>query len=244
MFQSTKQENDLTPMFDLCRQISPYLDGDFQDISTDNNEKKIWLEGNEQDLFTIQTLHDDLQKNSPDAGNAYWMTSTLGLLCWQPVYIAFIAIYGLKQLPDFRKFKQQHQHNSVTGFVFQSNILTTGEAEQLIELAGDQLTPLFEHYRLQLDSFSRCRPGYVKRLIADLVLACLINIRDSLKVFSNQDLQRHAQLWLAALGLPAHLINALQIQDNQPISHIRTSCCLAYKANHELCTNCPKKHKK
>jgi len=239
MYQPVKTSNNTPTMFDLCRQVTPYLDGKFQQFTTLLDEKN-WLVGNRQDYHTIQSIYQQLQLDFPDAGNAYWMTRTWDLLCWQPVYIAFIAIYGLQQLPDFSQFKQQYQHHSVMGFVFQSDTMMQGEVATLIPLAASQLSPLLEHYRTQLDTFSRCRPGYVKRLLADLVLDSLIKVRHAVEGFSDDDVQQHAQLWLSALNLPKH---AFVIEKNKPMIHIRTSCCLTYKANNSLCANCPKANK-
>ena len=248
-------------MFALCKQVIPYLEGtlspaerestkvssnDIKDINSikdikDNTEQ--WLTGTEQDRNTIQQLYQSLQKMSPQAGNAYWMTRTWDLLCWQPMYIAFIAIYGLKKTPDFNYFKQRHQHDSVVGFVFQAHNMKGDEPEQLISSAAQQLKTLFEHYRLQLDTLHRCRPGYVKRLIADLVLGNLLKVKQHVPDFTEQDLQRHAEKWLTELGLPTNLISALVISDNKPTKHIRSSCCLTYKANNDICGNCPKQFK-
>lgn len=248
MYHSTLNHT-LNPLFDLCRQVYPYLDGKLDTsflpsaLKTEKQSPKKWLVGQQQDHITIQAITDDIKIQSPDAGQAYYMTRTWDLLCWQPMYIAFIAIYGLKQVPDFTTFKQQRQYQSVAGFVFQSAAITKGEAEQLIPIACAQLKPLFEHYRKQLDSLQRCRPGYVRRLMADLVLANLLKVSEHIKDITREELQSHALLWFSALELPKNLIKTLVIKQNQPITHIRTSCCLTYKANNELCANCPKKHK-
>lgn len=237
--QVTQQDTRLTLMFDLCRQVYPHLDGKFQ--CTDNHKvDHHWIEGSTEDVRVIQQLHNKLQENTPNAGRVYWMTRSWNLLCWQPIYISFIAIYALKVLPDFSQFKQQYQHSSITGFVFKNGTIRSGETDQLIALACAQLCPLFEHYRLQLDSFTRCRTSYVQRLLADLVLSSLIKVRDNIELFNDSDLLSHAKLWLTELGIPEHYYHPLIKNNGSPITHIRTSCCLTYKANNDLCANCPK----
>lgn len=245
-----QQQNNLTPLFDLCKQVIPYLDGKFQTTNryteqslSSNSSTKEWLFGDEQDGLIIQALIDDLHKIYPDAGKTYYMTRTWELVCWQPMYISFIAIYGLKQLPDFSHFKQKHHHDSIYGFIFESEQLTTASVEKLISLATKQLQNLFEHYRLHLDSLIRCRPGYTNRLTADLILSILIKISDFVPDFSHQDVLHHAQLWLKEMALPLHLANTLVINDKLITTHARTSCCLTYKANNDTCINCPKKHR-
>jgi len=250
MYHSTLQHDALTPMFDLCRHVISYLDGKLEDpvAVTEHNQlpKKQnidWLIGEQQDLFTIQALIDDLEKSNPDAGHSYFKARTWHLLCWQPIYIAFISIYGLKQLPDFTCFKQQRQHNAIVGFTFHSDKIANGQAEQLIPLAASQLAPLLEHYRTQLDSLQRCRPGYSGRFIADLILGNLLKVKNLVPDFSDQDVLKHAQLWIKAMGLPEKLLKSLKVKDGQTIDFVRTSCCLAYKVNSKLCSTCPKAHK-
>lgn len=253
MSNSIQHDNALTPMFELCRQVSPYLNGKLQ-TGSDHTSEQNWIEGSTNDVTVIQRLYYALQKTSPDAGSAYWMTRSWDLLCWQPIYIAFIAIYGLKQLPDFSQFKQRFQHNAIFGFAFQSDtiyhatISSTATSpldtvEILIAQAGAQLKPLLAYYREQLDAVIRCRPGYVKRLLTDLILDSLLKVRDIIPDFSDQDVQHHAQLWLHAFDIPTNIQHSLIVNEKRPISHIRTSCCLTDKAGNELCANCPKKHK-
>ena len=246
------QQNNLTPLFDLCRQAFPYLDGKIETEnssqvaplpSLDNQQNLTWLIGSEQDGLIIKSLLQDLRQLSPDAGKTYYMTRTWELLCWQPMYISFIAIYGLKRLPDFFTFKQKYQHKSVYNFAFDSDQFSEAATEQLVSIASKQLKVLFEHYREQLNSLTPCRQGYTNRLTADLILSLLIKVSEFVPGFSYQNLLQHAQLWLKAMELPLHLANTLVINDKQIVIHARTSCCLTYKANNDTCINCPKKHR-
>jgi len=243
MINTNNNPDTLTQMLDLCRQVYPYLDGQYQAENNDNLihfNQPIWLNGTAEDRFTIEQVYQDIKQSAPEADHAYYLTRTWDLLCWQPVYVAFIAIYGLQQLPDFSHFKQQRQHHSITGFTFQSSAMTSAKPEQLIALAAKQLSQLLEHYRYHLDNLYRCRPGYVKHLLADLIIGNLVKVEQYVPHFSIADLQHHTQLWLNAFGLPEKLKNTIEIANNQSVIHTRQSCCLTYKANNNLCENCPK----
>lgn len=246
MTYSTQNTDQLTSILNLCRQVTPYLNGKFEathQYSESEQQTMQWLIGEAQDKLTIQALIADLKQQYPDAGSAYFKARSWHLLYWQPLYITFISIYGLKKLPDFTDFKQQRQHNAIVGFIFQSNKIASAETQQLIPLAATQLKPLFEHYRMQLDSLQRCRPGYAGRFIADLILENLLKVKSLITDFSDQDVLHHARLWIKAMDLPEKLIDSLIIKKDAPIQLIRTSCCLAYKVNEKLCSTCPKAHK-
>lgn len=246
------QQNNLTPLFDLCRQAFPYLDGKLEIEngsqvvplpSLDNQQNLTWLLGTEQDGLIIKSLLQDLHQLSPDAGKTYYMTRAWELLCWQPMYISFIAIYGLKKLPDYSHFKQKYQHSSVYQFAFNDDYFLEAPIDQLITTASQQLKVLFEHYRQQLDLLTPCRLGYTNRLTADLILSILIKVSELTPDFNQENAIQHAQIWLKAMGLPLHLINTLQLNKHGMLTHARTSCCLTYKANNDTCLNCPKKHR-
>ena len=233
------------------REVIPYLDGKIESqkpkalrsLPLLNKQKNNWLMGNNNDDLIINSLIQDLHQLHPHAGKTYYMTRTWELLCWQPMYISFIAIYGLKQLPDFSHFKQKYQHKSVYSFAFDNHQFSEASTEQLISLASQQLKDLFEHYRQLLDALIPCRQGYTNRLTADLILSILIKVSELVPNFTHQDVIHHAQLWLKAMELPLRLVNTLQINTDNTITHARTSCCLTYKANNDTCINCPKKHR-
>jgi siderophore ferric iron reductase len=234
------QQQNLTSLFNLCREVIPYLDGKLDVINDSPLTSINWLLGNQQDRLTIEALTQDLQQHYPTAGSAYYMTRTWELLCWQPMYITFIAIYGLKQLPDLTHFKQKHQHNSIHGFSFNIHSFTSADTEQLIQLASHQLSTLLEHYRTQLDSLIPCRKSYTQRLTADLILSIMTKLPHFINDFNHQDMIRHVQIWLKAMELPQHLTDRILIDDQQLITHIRSTCCLTYKINNAICSNCPK----
>lgn len=235
------QQHSLTPLFDLCRQVIPYLDGKCLSPSLNHESpEENWLIGEVQDKLIINNVFNELKTHYPEAGQRYYMTRTWELLCWQPMYISFIAIYGLQARVDLSTFMQPHQDHSIYTFRFVDHQLETGEIQPLIIKAASQLNALFEHYRQSLDSLVRVRPGYVKRLNADLILSILMKLPTLLPHFSQQDVFEHARLWLKAMHMPEHLVNSLSVDDQQVLQHARTSCCLTYEANNTPCDNCPK----
>jgi siderophore ferric iron reductase len=247
MMINLTQPQPLTPMLDLCRQVIPYLDGKFEQVkatlsaysSTDE-----WLIGQPQDAATIQALIHDLKLQYPEAGQAYYLARAWQLLCWQPIYIAFISLYGLKQLPDFSHFQQHRQHRSIVGFIFTNNRVVTDDIEKLIPLAAAQLSTLLAHYRHHLDELYRCRPGFANGFTADVIIDNLLKVKQFIPGFDEQQLKQHAQWWFQGMGLPQKLMGSLIEDNNMPITVIRNSCCLAYKIDKGLCENCPKQHKK
>lgn len=245
MSNLTQQTDSLTSMFNLCRQVIPYLDGQFEALSNPLTltSQGQWLSGEHYDQSTIHALQDDLKQHLPNAGKAYYKARTWHLLCWQPIYIAFISIYGLQQLPDFSSFKQRRQHNAIVGFIFNNNKMLAGKTEQLIAHAGSQLAPLIEHYRMQLDSIDRCRPGYANRFVADLIFGNLLKVEALVSGFNQQDILLHAKLWINAMGLPDKLLSSFKCTQDNTIDFVRSSCCLADKINENLCVDCPKLHK-
>ncbi len=85
-------------LFVYARSVTPYLDGFIE--SNPNNLRDA------TDSRALQVLYSQLANNHPEAGQAYWLTRTWDLLCWQPVFVSFIAIYGQKSLPDLTRMAQ------------------------------------------------------------------------------------------------------------------------------------------
>lgn len=231
----------LTTLFALCKQVSPYLSGELTKVDAPSDED--WLDGSAQDSHSIQALYHSIQQEAPQAGHQYWLTRSWDLLCWQPMYIACIAIYGMQQSPDFSAFKQHYHHHSIFEFEFLAHAPIDGTEAALIAHSGKQLNALFTHYSQHCQALFNVRANYLKRLQSDLVLSCLIKVRDHLDHFDDNAVQQHARLWMQALGLSGNLNKQLIVHDAAPLKHIRKSCCLTYKANNALCDNCPKHSK-
>lgn len=227
-------------LFELCTQVSPYLQGELGQNEAATQDETNWVCGRESDVETVHALYKSIEKEHSNAGQAYWMTRTWDLLCWQPIYVSFISIYGLNAIPDFSSFRQKSANGYTAGFQFSNRLLSQGDPETLVSLVALQLKSLFEHYRQTLDQVCRCRPGYVKRLIADAIVASLIRVQQLQPTFSNLDIRKHTQVWLRAMDCPTPSSQSLKTEPNQQVEFVRTSCCLADKIGHDYCADCPK----
>ncbi len=224
-------------IFTHSKQVSPYLSGTFGELP-----KECIAINNPLSSRTIQHIYHHLAESNPEAGNSCWLTRTWDLLCWQPIYLSFVSIYGLKSLPDFGHFGQFTHHNYIAGYRFASEEHSHGEPEELIPVAAHQLSSLFEQYRHQINIWARIRPGFTNHLLADLILSCLIKLQELQPELKNDYIQQQAKLWLEAFKLPTkHLTSLKKDQSSGRLKHIRMSCCLVYKCrNGNLCGNCPR----
>jgi len=223
-------------LFKVSKQVTPYLSGQL----TADNVTGIHISRNNSEA--IQQLYQQLSRSSPEAGNAYWLTRTWDLLCWQPVYIAFIAVYQLKAIPDIKNLSQSIQTGFISGFSFHTSVLTFGSNAELIALSGAQLTALFTAYREDVAEWTRIRPGFTKHLIADGLLNCIIKLQTHDPELSNDYLLAQAALWLDAFELPRKHLSGLSVElTTNKLQLIRTSCCLVYKCEgRDLCADCPR----
>lgn len=227
-------------LFEHARQITPYLDGKVVLSSAPNQTDLLYFEQPCSD--TIQKLYEELKRAHPEAGAAYWLTRTWTLLCWQPIYVAFVAIYACRGLPELRSIGQTVQTNFISGFQFADTGYREGKREQLINAAGEQLKQLFDFYRDEMNQWVRVRPGFTNHLFADGVLACLVKLSQLTPELTRDEIRAHAKLWLNACGLPEKLAASLKSgHDDNSLKLIRTSCCLVYKCQgRKLCADCPR----
>ena len=244
MSQLSPSENVLEPLFMACKEASVHLSGTLNvDLRVpDNNTEKhtLLLNGKAQDIDAIDYLYESLKSAFPNAGQAYWITRSWNLLCWQPLYIAIIAVYQCQQVPSFIGFTQQVRPLMVSGFSFSSSQVVTGQYRELIQQVGKQLKPLFEFYQFHLNEQVRCRPSFAKRLLADNLMIKLVGLQKQMPQFSSTEIIEHAHCWFDVLGLDKRLIDSFYMQKNS-IEMKRSSCCLAYKTpTGKLCVNCPK----
>lgn len=226
-------------LFEYSKQVSPYLDGQ---ISTAPCPDQHWITLEESCANDIQSLYHSLSIQHPEAGAAYWLTRTWTLLCWQPIYVAFISIYACRGLPKLSAMRQRIQPQFIAGFQFADATHQHGEIEHLVEQAGKELCTLFHYYREEMNSWTRIRPGFTNHLVADGILACMVRLSEYTPDLGYDYLRSQAQLWLRACGLPEKLINTLSYcEQTQSLKLIRTSCCLVYKCHDgQLCEDCPR----
>ncbi|KJY82121.1 (2Fe-2S)-binding protein [Vibrio galatheae] len=228
-------------LFEHSKQVTPYLNGSIKPFSNNTLDQTIIHIGCSS-ADSIQTLYENLKQAHPEAGAPYWLTRTWTLLCWQPIYVAFIAIYACKGLPKLSSIAQQVQPNFISGFHFSSAEYIGGTEQELIEQAGKELTTLFNYFRQEMTLWTRIRPGFTNHLFADGILSCLVKLHHDSPHLSGQYLLNQARQWLSACQLPEKLIASLTYdEESKQLTFVRTSCCLVYKCQgRKLCSNCPR----
>ncbi len=226
----------MNQLFEQCQRVTPFLKGELGCAS------RGMISGKLSNLPEIKSLYRDLQSNTLEAGKVYWLTRSWDLLTWQPLYLAFVAIYNMKSLPNLRNMSQHSKEGLVAGFRFDDTQCAKGDYECLIKLAGKQLSQLFEHYRKELDQWMRCRPGFVEHLVADAILAKLLEVQKQHKELSDSDIRHHAKLWLAAFDISDKHLSSLYLSKyDKKLALSRTSCCSVYKTKSgRVCDNCPR----
>lgn len=226
-------------LFQHARKVTPYLDG--QIAETPETTAPIVQPG-QPSAEVIQALYRELQNAHPEAGAAYWLTRTWTLLCWQPIYVAFVSIYACRGLPMLSSMAQSVQPRFISGFHFGSMHYIQGNPQELITQAGQQLVTMFDEYREQMAQWTRIRPGFTQRLFADGILGCLIKLHHFYPDLAGDYLLQHAKWWLSACNLPEKLLQPLHYDSNtHSLTLVRTSCCLVYKCEGRgLCRDCPR----
>jgi siderophore ferric iron reductase len=236
------QNNDAFELlFSLSKQVTPYLSGHLSSTMLSSDISK-QLNISCDNSKAINMLYERISQHSPEAGNAYWLTRTWDLLCWQPIYVSFIAVYRLNALPDIQNMSQSIQSDFIAGFTFHNSTLVVGSPEEMIPLAALQLRTMFDSYRDEISRWTRIRPGFTNHLVADGLLNCLIKLQSFQPTLSNEYLIAQAQLWLEAFELPNKHLSSLQVDlITNKLKLVRTSCCLVYKCEgRKLCLDCPR----
>ncbi|TCS36739.1 siderophore ferric iron reductase [Reinekea marinisedimentorum] len=222
----------------MCQSVTPYLKGE---LGCSNDAM---IRAEPADSAVVQQLLAALKAAHPEAGEAYWLTRTWDLLCWQPLYISMIGIYGLGCLPQFHGFAQQRVESYIMGFRFQQPVMHQGPSAELITLAGEYLTGLFGHYRRVVNELARCPKGFTQLLLADALMANLMLLQKLKPEFTGDRVAEQAKAWMQAFHLPEKHLSALQLQNNGNIKFVRRSCCLVYKTESgQLCSDCPRLHR-
>ncbi|HAS6061387.1 TPA: siderophore ferric iron reductase [Vibrio vulnificus] len=228
-------------LFEHSQHVTPYLHGAIKPRPERCAEHGfIHIEHASSDH--IRALYESLKLAHPEAGAAYWLTRTWTLLCWQPLYVAFIAIYSCQGLPKLSSMGQHVQPRFVSGYQFDDDEYRQGSEQELIAHAGKELCALFDYFRQEMSLWTRIRPGFTQHLFADGVFGCLVKLSQFYPALSGDYFLEQAQLWLAACQLPEKLIHSLRYDEtSRQLSLVRTSCCLVYKCQgRELCRDCPR----
>jgi len=235
----------------IASQLKQYTQSFIPDLHSSAQGKEYLLTNNienwESDQQVVIDLYKQIKQSTAEAGHRYWLTRTCTLLCWQPIYVAFISIYGLQHRPDFSVFKQGKINSEMRGICLLSNQFYSDTTEILIKQAGIELSQSFKYYRQLLDDAYRCRPHFMQTLLGDMLLSALLKLKKNspIKLPSAYILQQSV-LWLDAFGLPTTQSSNFIIDPNSgDMTYKRKSCCFVYKKpNSKFCANCPKKSKK
>lgn len=186
------------------------------------------------------------QQAHPEAGPAYWLTRSWSMLSWQSIYLAMVAVYRHKAVPALDRLGQGYEAGLVSGFCLPLEPMIKGEVETLIAVAGKRLQTHWQGLLTLVGEGQRLRPGFVRPLLADDLLAALVRVPEFFGEVSREEVAAHAPLWLAACGLPdEHLAGwrpASLPQDDASPGYVRQRCCLHYKRRDGvLCGNCPRR---
>ncbi|MFC0172249.1 siderophore ferric iron reductase [Vibrio comitans] len=227
-------------LLDNCRTLSPYLDGQSH-RNPKFAEGELWISSSEDELESLQYLYDSIRQAYPDAGRVYWATRTWDLLCWQPLAIAFVAVYQSGVAPSFDSFHQRVSPCLISGFQFQTQILQYDNIESLILRVSTDLEALFSQYRKRLNDITRCSENFSNQLLADNLLGNLINLQRLSPSTASATLLEQLQFWIEGLKLPTSIWNTIVSSPNEPIVRVRRSCCLADRVEGgALCSDCPR----
>lgn len=227
-------------IFEHAKQVSPYLVGSLGHI-----HKDCIAVGNSNTTNQLKYVYQGISRTHPEAGKAYWVTRTWDLVCWQPIYITFISIYGFKSLPEIANIAQYRYKQSILHYRFPNGRHIHGETEELVPLAAKAIMTLTEFYREQISQWHRIRPGFTQHLLGDLLLSCLIKLQRHSPELSNDYIRDQAVLWLNECGLSLkHLEGFSTCTETGKLTYTRTSCCIAYKCQTGVyCEDCPKNKK-
>jgi len=228
-------------LFEHSKQVTPYLIGSINNQPNDIPEHPT-VHIDYSSAEQIQFLYEQLKSLNPEAGAPYWLTRTWTLLCWQPIYVAFIAIYSCRGLPNISTMAQSIQPGFVSGYQFKSATYQQGSEQELITKAGHDLNLLFDYFRSEMNQWTRIRPGFTRHLFADGVLGCLVKLSQYAPDLPKSYLLEQARLWLQACGLSEKFMDRLTYDEQtKQLTLVRTSCCLVYKCQgRKLCGDCPR----
>lgn len=229
-------------LFEYSQAVTPYLAGRFSPLEPSSETVLPSVTYDASCSNEIQALYQSLATSNPEAKQAYWLTRTWGLLCWQPIYLSFISIYACRGLPSIKTMTQDIQSEFIAGYQFNDKQVRVDEQNELIRLAAKELNELFEFYRSEIGAWTRIRPGFTQYLFADAILDCIVKVQAYLPDLPNEYLLEQAKLWVESAQLPLASLRGLKVNPKTNKLHlVRTSCCLVYKCEgRKLCDDCPK----
>jgi len=201
----------------------------------------------------IAAVYQDLQELYPKAGVAYFRARTWALLCWQPINLALISIYGLKVLPQgLTCLAQKRLPGLVCGFNLPDMEFIQDDRARLIEHASRQIQVLTDELADQFIDVSHARLAILERLLRDTFLEIFLRVYPLFETSDVVNIRNDAAKWISGLGFDARSSkqannknrperNRIIKADATALQVNRISCCMHYRRDDgELCVNCPK----
>ncbi len=190
----------------------------------------------------LKQLSLTLQEAHPETGAPYWRVRSWGLACWQPIYLALICVYHLKKTPStLDQLHQYQQHNYIAGYALPEGDWVDGEHHELVAYTASKLSILFNAYEAAHLALHGGRQTLYRALLADQVMDTVVLADPSASI---EAMRHEYALWAKHLDLPLAPLDRLQQQDEK-VSFVRRTCCLHFRRRDgELCSNCPRQHKK
>ena len=228
-------------LFSTTEHILPSLKGEFIDDNS-HSATPLWLDAQNIDTNLIARLYSEIKFSSAEAGNAYWLSRTWSLLCWQPLYIAMIGVHCCQLVPRLSTIQQANHPQFIAGYGFKSHEYRTGRPHLIIPFAAKELTTLFQRFQEAINQWGRIRPGFVEPLIADGVLAAFVLVKRHLQTQQIALDEACLTIWFNELNLPKRYLNTLYQNSQNQLDFIRNRCCLVYKcSDRNYCQRCPKR---
>ncbi|MFT7185939.1 MAG: siderophore ferric iron reductase [Pseudohongiellaceae bacterium] len=232
----------LDQLFDLATQTNPALKGE------PGFGSPLMIRPGQDNHKQIAGVYQDLQALHPKAGVAYFRARTWVLLCWQPIYLSLISIYGLKVLPKGLMYlAQKRLPGLVCGFNLPAMGFIQAEQMNLIEEACRQIRALIDEIQRQFIEVSDARKGVLDRLFIDVFLETLLTVYSLFESSKLVDIRHEADQWLLGFGFEQNASRAISSNCLEGHAHVkcfylnRISCCMHYRRDDgDLCVNCPK----
>jgi len=225
------------PLLTLAQQISPALQSMPGPLSSPA------LTPGCDNRASLRQLYDSLRQQYPEAGKPYWMTRGWTLVCWQPLYLALLSVYGLQQIPaSLDRLSQQLSPGLVAGFHLPPASLIHATHHDLLDQSTALLRSLLDELASQFCDANGPPLRQSQRLLADQLLAIMVRLQALKPDLSLSQLRHEAGHWLDGLQLPVDGIQRLQLHpEGDGLIYWRHGCCMHYRRDDgELCDNCPR----
>ncbi len=234
---SSSADRDLLSLLELAAAALPGLDAR---LAAPTPEQL--LPGAAGEGERLQQLVNHWRQAHPEGGPHYWSARVWTLLVWQPVYLALLGVHLGRCVPHLDGMAQQQRDGFVMGFSLPEHSPFTGDEEQRLDFAAQQLGARLEAQWQALTPLQPIHRKMAMRLAADYLLDGLLLVQRRLGL-DNARVQQLRERWLKALQMPgASGLIEVQLDDGRtPLALERKVCCQHFRrADGSLCSTCPK----